>query len=97
MLLLLQQVDWEAIGKTWGPLGVIFVVAIFGIVAGARMVKSMVLGTIEDARKERDYMRQQREREANAFIQSLTTRDELMKEGFDEVLREMRDNHPRRK
>lgn len=97
ILLVLVQVDYEQIGKVYGPLGVIFVLAVIGIVAGSKMVKSMVLGTIEDARKERDYMRAQREREAQAFIASLALRDELMKEGFDEVLRELRDNHPRRK
>lgn len=95
-MLIATQVDWEIVAKTWGPLGVIFVLSVIGIVAGARMVKALILGTIEDARKERDYMRQQREREATAFIQSLEKRDELMKEGFDEVLREIR-NTPRRK
>lgn len=86
---------WAEVGRTWGPLGVVFVLAVIGIVAGARVVKSLILGTIEDARKERDYMRGQREKEVLAFTQSLAVRDELMKEGFDEVLRELRT--PRRK
>jgi hypothetical protein len=89
-------VDWAAIGRTWGPLGIVFVIAVVGIIAGSRMVRSLILGTIEDARKERDYVRQQREREATAFIQSLEKRDELMKDGFDEVLREIR-GAPRRR
>lgn len=98
MILFLQtQIDWSSIGKTWGPLGVVFVIAVIGIVAGARLVKSLILGTIEDARKERDYMRQQREREATAFVDSMKHRDELMEKGFDEVLRELRNNNPRRK
>ena len=88
--MLLQQIDWESVGKTWGPLGIIFIIAVVGVVAGARAIKSIILGTIEDARKERDYMRAQREREATAFIQSLKDQGEMMKEGFDEVLREMR-------
>lgn len=75
----------------------VFVIAVIGIVAGARLVKSLILGTIEDARKERDYMRQQREREATAFVESMKHRDELMEKGFDEVLRELRNNSPRRK
>ena len=95
-MLTLLQVKWDEIGKTWGPLGVVFVLALMGIVFGARAIKGIVLGTIDDARKERDYMREQREREANAFIQSLKDQGELMKEGFDEVLREIR-NSPRRK
>lgn len=97
MLIILQtQIDWSAIGRTWGPLGVVFVVAIVGIIAGARLVRSLILGTIEDARKERDYMRTQREREATAFIESLQKQGELIEKGFDEVLREIRDT-PRRK
>lgn len=89
-MLILQPIDWSVIAKTWGPLGVVFVLAVIGIVAGAKTVKSLILGTIEDARKERDYMRQQREREATAFIESMNRRDEMMKEGFDEVLHELR-------
>lgn len=91
MLALLQSVPWENVARLWGPLGIIFLIAVLGTVAGARMVKGMILGTIEDARKERNYMREQREREATAFIQSLNKRDEMMKDGFDEVLREIRD------
>lgn len=96
-MLLQTQIDWSAIGKTWGPLGVVFVIAVIGIIAGARLVKGLILGTIEDARKERDYMRHQREREADAFVESLKRRDQLMSDGFDEILRELRNNHPRRK
>lgn len=98
MFILLQtQIDWSAIGKTWGPLGIIFVIAVVGIIAGAKLVRGLILGTIEDARKERDYMREQREREATAFIESLQKQGQLMEKGFDEVLREIRNNHPRRK
>lgn len=89
---MVDPINWTEIGRTWGPLGVIFVLAVIGIVAGARLVKNMVLGTIEDARKERDYMRTQREKEAQAFIASLNVRDELMKKGFEEVLHEIRNN-----
>ena len=92
---LLSQFDWHPIVQNFGPLGVIFALAVIGIVAGAKMVKGLILGTIEDARKERDYMREQRTVEQKAFIESLRLRDELMKDGFDEVLRELRS--PRRK
>jgi uncharacterized membrane protein len=93
----IEQVNWETVGKTWGPLGVVFVLAVLGIVFGAKAIKGIVLGTIEDARKDRDYMRQQREREATAFIESLRQQGEMMKEGFDEVLREIRGNSTRRR
>lgn len=89
-MLLLSQVDWPELLKTAGPMGVIFILAVLGVVAGARVVKGLILGAIEDARKERDYMRQQTERQATAFIQSLEKQGEMMKEGFDEVLREVR-------
>ena len=91
-MLFALQVDWDVFAKTYGPLGVVFMLAVVGIIAGAKMVRSLIMGTIEDARRERDYMRQQREREATAFIQALKDQGELMKDGFDEVLREMRDH-----
>jgi hypothetical protein len=93
----IEQVNWETVGKTWGPLGVVFVLAELGLVFCAKAIKGIVLGTIEDARKDRDYMRQQREREATAFIESLRQQGEMMKEGFDEVLREIRGNSTRRR
>lgn len=41
----------------------------------------------DDARKERDYVRQLREQEVNKFLESLRFRDEKMERGFDEVVR----------
>ena len=88
---MLAQVDWENLGKIWGPLGIGFVLAVVLVLSGARLMRGLLLGTIEDARKEQDYMRAQREREADRFIESLKLRDGIMKEGFDEILQEMRD------
>lgn len=85
-----EQFNWTEVGRIWGPLGIVFVIAVLFVIGGARVVKALILGTIEDARRERDYMREQRNKEAQAFIESLRVRDELMKEGFDEVLHELR-------
>jgi|SRR6185369_10820922 len=41
----------------------------------------------DDARKERDYVRQLREQEVNRFLESLKLRDEKMERGFDEIVR----------
>lgn len=90
-MLIATQVDWDAVGRLWGPLGIVFVLAVLVVLAILKLAQKLVMGTIEDARKERDYVRQQREREADKFIESLKVRDELMRDGFDEVLREIRD------
>lgn len=92
MLIYIQQTPWSEVAKTWGPLGIGFVFAIVLTAALLRLGKHLLTTTIDDARKERDYMRQMRERELERFIESLKLRDELMKDGFDEVLREIR-NH----
>ena len=86
----LLQINWELVAKTWGPLGIGFVLLLVLIVGGAKWFKSTLIGSLDDARKERDYMRQQREREADKFIESLRYRDEIMRKGFDEILSEMR-------
>lgn len=96
-MLLLQQVNWETIGKTWGPLGIGFVAFILIVIVGFKVVKQIILGTIADARQERDYARQQREREADAIVGALKENSRVMTEGFDEVLREIRGNQPRRR
>lgn len=102
------QTEWESILKTAGPLGVIFLLAIMGIVGAARWFKSLMEGTLADARKERDAMRALNEQQAkegrallesqaNKFLESLKIRDDIQEKGFDEILRELRDTHPRRK
>lgn len=88
-------IDWTQIGQIWGPLGIGFVLLLIFIVAGARWFKSTMEGTLADARKERDAMRQQVETQATKFLESLKIRDDIQEKGFDEILRELRT--PRRK
>lgn len=68
--------------------------------------RAILTATLEDARsernKERETARLEREEsrkmieaQANKFLESLSLRDEIQKEGFDEILREVRT--PRRK
>lgn len=69
--------------------------------------RNLLTATLEDARKERDRERENArlerdesrkviESQANKFLESLRLRDEIQKDGFDEILREVRGT-PRRK
>lgn len=69
--------------------------------------RGILTATLEDARKERDRerenARQEREEsrkmieaQANKFFESLSLRDKIQKEGFDEILREVRKQPPRK-
>lgn len=90
-----MQADYEPLLKLYGPLGVIFLLAVAGIVGAARWFKSMMETTLTDARKERDAARSSLEAQANRFLESLKVRDDIQEKGFDEILRELRS--PRRK
>ena len=92
---LLIQIDWVELWRTGGPQGVIAILCIVGIVAGARWFKSTMEGTLADARKERDAARATLEAQANKYIESMTRLGDIQEKGFDEVLRELR--NPRRK
>lgn len=96
MLVFLQS-EWEPILKLYGPLGVVFLLAVMGFIGGARWLKSFITDTLADARKDRDAARLATETQANRFLDSLTKRDEIMEKGFDEILYEIRNQHPRRK
>lgn len=97
-MFLQTQIDWSRIGQIWGPLGVIAVVFLILIVAGAKWFKSTMEGTLADARKERDAARVANEQQASRFLESLAKRDEIMEKGFDEILHEIRNsNNVRRK
>lgn len=89
---MVEPISWSEIGRVWGPLGLGYVLLLLMVVAGAKWFKSSLTSTTEDARRERDYARQQRERESDKFLESLRVRDELMKKGFEEVLHELRNN-----
>jgi len=77
-----------------------------GLIGGAGMIKSLFEGTLQDARQERDAAKKLREQEHAAFMQALRdqtdafrasseARDKAMRQGFDEVLRELRDRESR--
>lgn len=96
MYLSFVQVDWVELWRTGGLPSVIAILAVVGIIAGAKWFKSTMEGTLTDARKERDSARVTNETQANRFLDSMTKRDEIMEKGFDEILNELR-NNPRRK
>lgn len=103
---MLLQLNIDTILKDHGMKGVAIVLGVGALVAlgrAAKVVAQMIKSRIEasdaalaevvkDARSERDSARQQREREANAFLASLKDQATEMRRGFDEVLRELRDN-----
>lgn len=92
------QVDWVELWRTGGLPSVIAILAVVGIIAGAKWFKSTMEGTLTDARKERDSARVTNEMQANRFLDSMSKRDEIMEKGFDEILNELRSNpNPRRK
>lgn len=95
MLWSLAQVDWVELWRTGGLPSVIAILAVVGIVAGAKWFKSTMEGTLADARKERDAARISLEAQANKYIESMTRLGDIQEKGFDEVLRELRS--PRRK
>jgi Zn-dependent oligopeptidase len=73
--------EWEPILKLWGPFGIILIGLIVFIwkrllpdqEKSRAEYKSALDSALEDARRERDYARQQREKEVDKFIQSLDT------------------------
>lgn len=105
--MVLAQLNIDAILKDHGIKGVVIVLgvaALYALGRAAKVVAQMIKSRIEasdaalaevvkDARAERDSARQQREREANAFLASLKDQATEMRRGFDEVLREIRDNN----
>lgn len=92
----LAQIDWVEVWRSGGLPSVIAILAVVGIIAGARWFKSTMEGTLADARKERDAARTTLEMQADKYIESMTRLGDIQEKGFDEVLRELR-NNPRRK
>src|SRR5689334_1398800 len=95
----LFQTEWPELIKTVGyptailiVLGIVFRYALWPWFKQQQAEKDADLkATIEDARKERDYMRGVREREVEKFLESLRFRDEKMERGFNEVVVALRD------
>lgn len=98
MTLSFVQVDWVELWRAGGLPSVIAILAVVGIIAGAKWFKSTMEGTLADARKERDAAKVANETQANRFLESMSKRDEIMEKGFDEILHELRSTpNPRRK
>lgn len=91
------QIPWEQAAKVWGPLGVIFVLAVVGFIYWAKWHKEFVTQTMNDLRSDRDESRRLNERQANNFLVSLEKHDEVFEKGFDEVLHELRNQPSRRR
>ena len=97
---LVYQADWEAVAKIWGPLGVIcflLVLAIWKLLVPyikqqADDNKQTLLSVVEDARKERDYMRVLREREVDKFLESSQKQAEIFKSSLQEAVRAIQDS-----
>lgn len=93
-MIVLQSIDWAAVAKTWGPLGLVFIIALVGTVATAKWVRGLLTDTIADARKERDRMAVQLDKrddlilkQAQEFSQSLRYRDDKFREVADAIER----------
>lgn len=99
MLLFIQNTDWSSVAKIYGPLGIFCLIAVILVWKGLLpYIKSQhkehvaaLQATIQDARNERDYSRQLREKEVDKFLGSLKLRDEKMEKGFDEIVRALQD------
>jgi|ERR1051326_1097829 hypothetical protein len=94
-MLFLFQTEWPELIKTVGyPTAILIVVGMlfrYGLWPWFKQQQAEkdadLKAAIEDARKERDYMRSQREKEVDKFIESLRFRDERFKEVADAIER----------
>lgn len=84
----MEPSTWESLLKIYGPLGVIAFG--LGLLIWKKLLpyiekqqienRTILTAALEDARKERDLMRQLREKEVERFLESLRYRDEQFKE-----------------
>lgn len=86
-LILQTSADWFAIFKQAGTVGVVCV--FFGL-AIWKIFIPMMQSSLEDARKERDRMAGQLERQANEFTASLKYRDDKFRDIADAIDRAAR-------
>jgi Tfp pilus assembly protein PilO len=91
------QIPWEQAAKVWGPLGVIFLLVIVGVIYGAKWHKSFVESTMADLRTDRDKSRQLNEKLADDFLTALRQQAATFEKGFDEVIQELHSQPPRRR
>lgn len=85
-MIVLLQVNWETVGKTWGPMGVGFVLFIILVWQGAKMARQMLQDTISDARRERDLSRQLLEKQATDFLGHIKQENEEFRNSLKGVV-----------
>lgn len=83
----MDQTTWEPLLKIYGPLGLMAFG--LGLLIWKKLLpyieqqqaenRAILTSALEDARKERDLMRQLREQEVTRFLESLRYRDEQFK------------------
>lgn len=96
--------DWLEVLKTGGA-GLV-IAAFLGLIIWKVLIpmvhrqqedtKAILLGALEDARKERDLMRQLREKEVDKFLESMKYRDQKF-EDIAEAIRESRESRTRQR
>lgn len=89
----MEPSTWESLLKIYGPLGVI--ACGLGLLIWKKLLpyiekqqienRTILTAALEDARKERDLMRQLREREVERFLESLRYRDAEFKSVADAI------------
>ena len=97
MFLLQQNVDWSAVAKTWGPLGIIFVVFILLLIGVARFLRThlaqkdadaakLIADAIVDARSERDASRRLIKEQATEFVAHIKEENQQFRDSLREVV-----------
>lgn len=81
-----QQVDWNDIGKTWGPLGIGFVLFILLVWQGAKLGKKFLEDTVADARRERDLSRETLRQQAAEFTAHIKAENDEFRRSLKEVV-----------
>ncbi|HEX5704850.1 MAG TPA: hypothetical protein VFX97_16755 [Pyrinomonadaceae bacterium] len=108
MLVLFQPVDWSAVGKTWGPLGIIFVAALILLFGIARFLKTylerkdadaakLVADAIIDARSERDVTRLLIKEQAAEFVAHIKEENQQFRDSLKDVVAAFERESTRRK
>lgn len=106
--MLIQPVDWVAVGNKWGLPGVITGAAILLLAGLAKFVKAyitkrdeenakLVQDTINDARRERDASRQLLKEQAMEFTRHLKEENEEFRDSLREVVATFERERGRRK
>ncbi len=89
-ILILQPLDYNAIVKSYGLVGLAFVIALVGVAAAFRWGKKFLEDTLKDARQERDYSKNKMEEQGKAFLNALAEQGELHRKGYEDIVHELR-------